>query len=261
MHQETSVKLSEATEDRRELRKQLDLANENIIESLRGISQANSNIRGVQTTLDKTSSHSVPPEHVRRKDSETYSIYYTFQDEAGKHYIQCRARPFHLRRREKELQERFPLFRQVLAISPVPNARSLASEFERRIQELGALFDLKYQEVSLPLDCILTEEGMVEIAREVFEERKEPAVQATEAFAPISVDFEEGKITVEAEPEQPPTGPTYDERFAALLANSALQLKEVARAFPRDLKTYGGWSGKNKTDLAHWILRRQGFTP
>lgn len=254
--------LKESRCNQKIMQKQLDLANENIIEAVRGVGEANRNIRGVQGTLNETAGHSVPPEHVQTKDSETYAIYFCRQDDDKAVYVQCRARPYHLGNRERELRAKFSQFRLAVSISPVPNARTLASEFERRIKEHGAIFNLKYQSIVLPTEAEMTEDQMVAIAREVFEERKEPAVKATEDYCPVAMNIDqEGKINVGvAEPIVEETEePSYEERFSELLKSGLSSLKEVARAFPRNLKIYGGFSGKNKSDLVHWILWRQGY--
>jgi hypothetical protein len=258
-YEETKISLEEA-------HRKLDLANENIIEAVRGVNRANNNTQGVQRTLDGAVETRVPFRHIQNKDTETYALYFCFEDEHGRHYTQCRARPFHIKNREKRLRERFPNFRRSAIIAPVPNARTLASEFERRVQERGAEFNLKFQSIILPHNGNLTEQEMVEMAHEVFDERLEPAEEAKELFPKIDVEIDqEGRITAGAqeelkiEPEPEPEEPTYEQRFVELMSQTQNQLREVAREFPRD-KTFGGWSGKNKTDLAHWILRRQGFS-
>lgn len=48
-----------------------------------------------------------------------------------------------------------------------------------------------------------------------------------------------------------------EEEFDKLMKKKVDELKDMARSFPRDLKNFGGWSGKNKEDLVRWILRRQ----
>ena len=247
------------------LLQKLDLANENIIEAVRGVGQANSSIRGVQSALDRTADSSVPREHVRGKDAETYSIYFCEQDEKQSVYVQCRARPYHLRRRVTELRTRYPNFREVISFKPVPNARTLASEFERRIQEHGAEFDLRYQMIVLGAGSTLTEETMVSMAREVFEERRDPAEEAKEEYSIVGIAIDgEGHIKADiplqrylpVDNAEEPQEPTRAERFAALFHKKMDELKDVARAFPRD-RAFGGWSGKPKTDLVNWILHRQ----
>lgn len=237
--------VAELKEINLEMSRKLDLANENIIEAVRGVAVANRNIRGVQGTLNTTAGHSVPPEHIHKKDSETYAIYFCEPNM----YIQCRARPFHLSNRERELRDKYSGFRVAVAISPVPNARTLASEFERRIRERGATFNLRQQSITLP-PTGLTEEEMTEIAREVFEERNNSAAAAEEKYISIDMNVDqEGKIVIHE---------TVEELFTDLLKKALFELKDIARAFPRDLKTYGGWSGKPKTELVKWILLRRG---
>lgn len=237
----------------KDLHTKLDLANENIKEAVRGVNQANYNIVGVQNTLNDTSDRMVPSQHVYRKDSETYAIYYCHTHD-GKHvYIQCRARPFHLRRRERKLRSQFSEFREVVCIPNVPNARTLASEFERRIKEKGAEFDLKFQSIKLNTNGTFTEEQLNEIAHEVYDERYEKAENAEELYSPVQIsidtttdDNDDCKIT-------------YQDRFSSMLDKRLEELKEIARSFPRDPK-YGGWSSKkNKTELINWILKRQGY--
>ena len=124
--------IDELVDQVKSLHSKLDLANENIIEAVRGVGKANNSIRGVQSKLDITANNSVPPEHVRGKDAETYAIYFCEQDEKQSLYVQCRARPHHLRRRIAELRDRYTNFREVISFKPVPNARTLASEFMSR---------------------------------------------------------------------------------------------------------------------------------
>lgn len=241
--------------------KKLDLANENIIEAVMGVNQANKNIRGVQNKLDDTADHMVPPTHIQKKDAETYAIYFCTRDNNKATYIQCRARPFHLTRRENELRLKYPQFRKVICFNPVPNARTLASEFERRIQELGAVFSLKHQMICIPTDSLLSEQQMVDISAEVFGERKDPAEEAREEYPPVGMVInEEGKIgCVEEEEKQPvhqEEEPTHQEKVRELLKLKLSELKEIARAFPRS-KEHGGWSGKNKSELVEWILVRR----
>lgn len=139
------------------------------------------------------------------------------------------------------------------------NARSLASEFERRIQERGAQFSLKYQRIIISDETELTELEMIEIAREVFGERVVPA-QTAAAECPsvrVEVEAEEGDVRVRV--PTPPSAPQQDkeELFRELMSKRLEELKAIARAFPKDIKNYGGWSGKGKADLAHWILLRR----
>lgn len=239
----------------------LDLANENIVEAVRGVQQANSGIRGVQTKLDHTSENHVPPGHLQTKDKETYALYFCEQDEKTTTYVQCRARPFHLRRREAELKQKYPAFRIVVYFKPVPNARALASEFERRLIERGAVFNLVRQTIQLTANSQITEEGMIVLARSIFDERNEPAQEARIENPMVNMEIENGSLKIQTieEPEAPePQGPTYQERFATLLQMRLSELKDIARAFPRSSK-FGGWSGKPKVELITWILSRQDF--
>ncbi len=36
-------------------------------------------------------------------------------------------------------------------------------------------------------------------------------------------------------------------------------LQDIARSFPRNIKAFGGWSGKTKVELINWIMRREGL--
>jgi hypothetical protein len=244
-------------EQNRLLHAKLDLANENIIEVVRGVGRANTSIRGLHQSLGSTARQSVPAEHIHEKDIETFSLYSCGTDEKEDPvYVQCRARPSHLRRREKELQERYNTYRRIVQITPVPNARALASEFERRIQERGAAFDLRRQEIRLPRDGEFDEARMIALAQEVFEERVLPVEEAAEKYNQVEMEVsEEGKISVAEEAEEA----TYEDRVAELMRETMVALKGIAREFPKD-KEAGGWSGKNKTDLIHWILRRRGIS-
>ncbi len=240
------------------------MANENIIEVVKGVHKANDGIRGVQCTLDSTVQQHVPSEHVRQKDSETYAIYFCRRNASeSSTYIQCRARPYHLRRRVMSLKTRYPEFREVVSFGGVPNARTLASEFEKRIQSIGAEFSLKYQTITLHQG--VTEERMIEIATDVFEERLEPAEDAREDYRPIELEMDasQERIVVHGAEEkfedeyQDEYQDEKDEMFTELLQLRLPELKEIARAFPKDVKTFGGWSGKNKTHLVQWIIQRR----
>lgn len=160
-----------------------------------------------------------------------------------------------------ELKDRFPNFRPVVNFKPVPNARTLASEFERRIQERGAVFDLVRQTISLTEESKLTEPEMVALAREIFNERHEPADEARTGNPVVDLDIDESgriKATEQERQEQEPQGPTYQEKFTELMQMKLPAIKDIAREFPRS-REFGGWSGKSKTDLIVWVLRRRGF--
>lgn len=254
---ELLVEVKAVREQNDVLNAKLDLANENLIEAIRGVNRADYSINGLQKSLKTTARQSVPSEHIREKDAETFALYYRGSDETENPvYVQCRARPSHLRRRERELQEKYPDYRRVVQITSVPNARTLASEFERRVQERGALFDVRKQEITIPVGFLsnFSEEHMVELAQEVFEERVSPAEEAEARYKRIKVELDkEGKVRAKEEPPRP----SREDEFADLMRETMAKLKDIAREFPKD-KEAGGWSGKNKTDLIHWILRRRG---
>jgi len=252
-------KIDELLDEVKGLHQKLDLANENIIEAVRGVNQANTSIRGVHNKLDRTADNSVPPDHLKPKDEETYALYYCERNGTQTTYTQCRARPFHLRRRVAELMARYPDFREVVNFNPVPNARALASEFERRIQERGAIFNLKHQTILLDEETKLNEEEMITLANVVFNERREPVEEALIENPVVTIDIDEsGHLTTGVgELPEGPQEPTRQERFATLFQLRLPELKDIARVFPRS-KTFGGWSGKPKTELVNWILSRQG---
>ena len=248
------------------LHQKLDLANENIIEAVRGVNQANNSIRGVHSKLDRTADNSVPPDHLQPKDEETYALYFCERNGSQTTYTQCRARPFHLRRRVSELMAKYPNFREVVNFKPVPNARALASEFERRIQERGAVFNLTRQTILLEEETQLNEEEMIGLANAVFNERREPAEEALIENPVVTIDINEsGHLITDIQQIEEKEGihlqeesqePTRQERFATLFQLRLPELKDIARGFPRS-KTFGGWSGKPKTELVNWILSRQ----
>jgi len=245
------------------LHQKLDLANENIIEAVRGVNQANNSIRGVHSKLDRTADNSVPPDHLQPKDEETYALYFCERNGTQTTYTQCRARPFHLRRRVAELMAKYPNFREVVNFKPVPNARALASEYERRIQERGAIFNLARQTILLDEETKLNEEEMIALANAVFNERRDPAEEALIENPVVTIDINESghltaNIQIEEEHEEETREPTHQERFATLFQLRLPELKDIARGFPRS-KTFGGWSGKPKTELVNWILSRRGF--
>ncbi len=139
----------------------------------------------------------------------------------------------------------------------MPNARALASEFERRIVESGAVFEQKYERIIIPADSALSEIRLVEIAREVFEERMAPVEEAEAECAAIEVSIEQGKLrVVEEEENEEEVAPSEEDRLTELLEKTMKELKELARAFPRS-KAHGSWSGKCKADLAAWIVSRE----
>ena len=121
---------------------------------------------------------------------------------------------------------------------------------------------------------------MVEIATDVFEERMEPAEEAREDYRPIELEMDanqerivvngteeyeddyEYPEDVEEEEEEEEEAKREeeekrDEMFTELLQMRLPELKEIAREFPRDVKVFGGWSGKNKTHLIQWIIQRR----
>ena len=98
---------------------------------------------------------------------------------------------------------------------------------------------------------------MLNLAREVFEERHESADEAKEEYTAVNIDVDDsGHLRTEEREHEHQEPPDHTERFAALFQKRMDELKEMARAFPRD-RAFGGWSGKPKTDLVDWILRRQ----
>ena len=148
-----------------------------------------------------------------------------------------------------QLKIKYDLFRPLITFNPVPNSRTLASEFERRIKAKGAVFDLKYQTITLTSD--LSEREVVDIASEVFDERLDPAENARNEYKPVHLDINQGKIQVENELND-------EDVFHELFQLTVPVLKDMARSFPKDIKRFGGWSGKNKTDLVRWIISRHG---
>jgi hypothetical protein len=249
---------SELFKQNKILSEKLDLANENIIEAVKGIGKANRNISGVQQKLNITADNHVPRNHLAPKDIETYVLFHCGCNEDGTSvYVQSRTRPYFLKKRPKNLISKYGSCREVFRISPVPNARALASEFERRIVESGAVFEQKYERIIIPADSALSETRLVEIAREVFEERMAPVEEAEAECAAIEVSIEQGKLrVVEEEEDEEEVAPTEEDRLTELLEKTMKELKELARAFPRS-KAHGSWSGKCKADLAAWIVWRE----
>ena len=209
-------KIDELLDSNRLLHQKLDLANENIIEAVRGVNQANNSIRGVHSKLDRTADNSVPPDHLKPKDEETYALYFCERNRNQTTYVQCRARPFHLRRRVAELMTKYSNFREVVNFNPVPNARALASEFERRIQERGAIFNLTRQTILLEEETKLNEEEMIALANVVFNERREPVEEALVENPVVTIDIDESGHLTTGVDEQPEEEPTHQERFATL---------------------------------------------